>query len=128
MAIARNPHTYSGILFGSLLMEASKFRSLVFSFRWFALVSFGGKKLLRVFVFITFLRKLVLGAFFLDFGAVVAGIWAVLCRGCTNQYLHKFREIEAGAILPLYILDANEGCWDPGTSQAMVGCSDECNT
>eukprot|EP00978_Attheya_sp_CCMP212_P019230 scaffold53623_cov55-Attheya_sp.AAC.4 len=78
MAITRNPHTYSGILFDLPLMEASEFRSLAFSFRWFALVSFGGKKLLRVFVLITFLRKLVLGAFFLDLGAGVAGIWAVL--------------------------------------------------
>eukprot|EP00978_Attheya_sp_CCMP212_P036406 scaffold164862_cov35-Attheya_sp.AAC.3 len=83
MAIARNPHTYSGILFNLPLMEASEFRSLAFSFQWFALVSFGGKKLLRVFVLITFLRTLVLGAFFLDFGAGVAGIWAVLIvAGC----------------------------------------------
>eukprot|EP00978_Attheya_sp_CCMP212_P027316 scaffold91518_cov33-Attheya_sp.AAC.1 len=59
MVMARNPHTYSGILFDLPLMEASEFRSLAFSFRWFALVSFGGKKLLRVFVLITFLRTLV---------------------------------------------------------------------
>eukprot|EP00978_Attheya_sp_CCMP212_P013509 scaffold33937_cov66-Attheya_sp.AAC.2 len=36
-------------------------------------------------------------------------------------------EIEAGAILPLCILPTNEGCWDPGSSQATVGCSDKCN-
>eukprot|EP00978_Attheya_sp_CCMP212_P023407 scaffold71645_cov75-Attheya_sp.AAC.3 len=36
-------------------------------------------------------------------------------------------EIEAGTILPLCIFHTNEGCWDPGTSQAMVGCSEECN-
>eukprot|EP00978_Attheya_sp_CCMP212_P034014 scaffold140458_cov22-Attheya_sp.AAC.1 len=79
MAIARNPHTYSGTLFDLPLMEASEFRSLAFSFRWFALVSFGGKELLRVFVLITFLRTLVLGAFFLDLGLYARG-WVICSR------------------------------------------------
>jgi hypothetical protein len=64
MAIARNPHTYSEILFDSRVMESSECTwSRTFDFLCSALVSLGGKKLLRGFILIIFLRILVLGAF-----------------------------------------------------------------
>jgi hypothetical protein len=74
LAIASNPHTYTGILFDSPLSEVSESeRSLIFNFLCSARLSFGGKKLLIGLVLIGFLSMLVLGAFFLGFGWYVLG-------------------------------------------------------
>jgi hypothetical protein len=78
MAIARNPHTYTGILFDSPLMESSeRTQSRTLDFLCSARVSFGGKKLLRGFILMIFLRMLVLGAFFVCLGLL--GLGCVIC-------------------------------------------------
>ena len=75
MAIAKNPHTYPGILIDSPLFEASdKVRSRMLAFMCSVRLSFGGKKLLSGCILTLFLSTFVLGAFFLDL------VWYT--RGC----------------------------------------------
>jgi hypothetical protein len=74
MAIANNPHTYSGILIDSPLLEASdKIPSRMLAFLCSMPLSFGGKKLLRGWILIIFLRTFVLRAFFLGLGWYTLG-------------------------------------------------------
>ena len=82
MAIAINPHTYSGILFDSPANVLAWFvllRSRADNFLCSALVSFGGKKDVIGFVLCCRAVRFVLGPFF-----VVFGLYCLGCCSCSR--------------------------------------------
>ena len=100
LAIASNPHTYTGILFDSPLSEVSESeRSLIFNFLCSARLSFGGKKLLIGLVLIGFLRMLVLGAFFLGFGWYVRTLRLLRVRWINGRCMIFGRRIRFGLVV-----------------------------